>query len=101
MPGGTGLYNDLSFPGMGGFMQRHLILVFLCAAFFMVGCTKPPYRAPDKSLAQLNGDYTDCYSQASLTANTPPYPDNLFRTVTEQTDQCMKSRGYTGGCLFY
>jgi hypothetical protein len=81
-------------------MQRHLILATCCAILLMAGCTKPPYRAPDKSLAQLNGDYTDCYSQASLTANTPPYPDNAFRTVTDQTDQCMKARGYVSSCPF-
>jgi len=81
-------------------MQRHLILAGFIAILLMAGCTKPPYRATDKSLEQLNGDYTDCYSQASLTANTPPYPDNLSSAITAQTDQCMKARGYVGACPF-
>lgn len=81
-------------------MQRHLIIACCLAILAAAGCTKPPYTAPDKDLAQLNGDYTDCYSQASLVANTPPYPDNIPRTITEQTDACMKSRGYVSACPF-
>lgn len=85
---------------MGGLM-RYLPLAVLFSALIFASCTKPPYRAPDKSLAEMTGDYTDCYTQASLVANTPPYPDSSSRVIHEYTDQCMKSRGYSGGCIFY
>ncbi len=82
-------------------MRALPLAVLFAAAMVLAGCTQPPYRAADKSLAERNGDYTDCYTQAALTANTPPYPDSPTRLVSEQTDQCMKARGYTGDCLWY
>ncbi len=82
--------------------MRHLPLAVLFSVLLLAaGCTKPPYRAPDKSLADVANDYTDCYSHAALVANTPPYPENSSRVISEYTDQCMKSRGYSGVCPLY
>ncbi|MHC1710805.1 MAG: hypothetical protein AB9872_01440 [Solidesulfovibrio sp.] len=39
-------------------------------------------------------DYVDCYSQASLTANTPPFPASPLRVVDREADTCMTARGY-------
>jgi hypothetical protein len=60
------------------------------------GCTNPPYSSPGKELDAVNNDFTDCYTQASLKANTPPYPDSPLRVVDKETDACMQARGYKG-----
>jgi len=70
------------------------LLVLAAAAFLFAGCTKPPYYGPDKTESQVMADYTDCYSKASLEANTPPYPDDVKSATTDKTNECMTSRGY-------
>jgi hypothetical protein len=74
--------------------MRQVLLVALLALTVAAGCTSPPYTGPGKDLATLENDHTDCYSQAALTANTPPYPAYPLREVDRQCDTCMDGRGY-------
>jgi len=71
-----------------------LIRLLLPALILTAGCTSPPYSKPGQELAPIDADYTDCYTQASLTANTPPFPDAPLRVVDKEADACMKGRGY-------
>lgn len=74
--------------------MRHLIFLALLTALLSTACTRPPYSSQGKDLADVDADFTDCYTQASLTANTPPYPDSPLRAVDSKADDCMASRGY-------
>lgn len=74
--------------------MRRIPLLFLCLLTLAMGCTRPPYSSPGKDLATMEDDYTDCFSKASLSVNTPPFPDNAIRERGVQTDDCMRERGY-------
>ncbi|WP_029461172.1 hypothetical protein [Solidesulfovibrio alcoholivorans] len=75
-------------------MRRTVLLLALLVSL-AAGCTKPPYASPGKDLAVLEEDYTDCFTKASLTVNTPPFPDSPLAQADKDTDACMKERGYT------
>lgn len=74
--------------------MRQAFFLTLLALVLASGCTRPPYSNPGKDLSDVDNDYTDCYTLAALTANTPPYPDHPLRVVDQQADTCMTSRGY-------
>ena len=74
--------------------MRLASFILLSALVLTAGCTTPPYSKPGQELAATEADYTDCYSQASLTANTPPFPDAPLSVVRAETDACMTQRGY-------
>lgn len=74
--------------------MRSVIPTVLLVLALASGCTRPPYSDPGKDLAAVDADFTDCYSRASLTANTPPFPDSPLRAVDSEADACMKARGY-------
>lgn len=74
--------------------MRRIVPLLLLALALAAGCTRPPYSKPGQELAGIEDDYTDCYSLASLTANTPPYPASPLREVDNEADACMKARGY-------
>lgn len=76
--------------------MRQAVLLVLLALAVACGCTRPPYSSPNKDLTAVDKDFADCYSQAALTANTPPYPDSPISKVHEETDTCMTGRGYQG-----
>jgi hypothetical protein len=75
-------------------MMRSMFLLVLLALTVSAGCTRTPYSSPGKDLGAVDDDYTDCYSQAALTANTPPFPDSPLRVVDREADACMTGRGY-------
>lgn len=74
--------------------MRQAVLLVLLVLAVTCGCTRPPYSSPDKDLAAVENDFTDCYSRATLTANTPPYPDSPISVVHDETDTCMTGREY-------
>jgi len=74
--------------------MRALFPLFLLAVVLTIGCTRPPYSKPGQELSAIDNDFTDCYSQASLTANTPPFPESPLQTVDNESDACMIKRGY-------
>jgi len=74
--------------------MRRIFLLVLFALTLAAGCTRPPYSSPGKDLATVEDDYTDCFSKASLSVNTPPFPDGPIRERDTQTDACMKEKGY-------
>ncbi len=75
-------------------MRRILLLLALLVSL-AAGCTKPPYASPGKDLAAVEEDYTDCFTKASLSVNTPPFPGNPVAQSDKDADACMKERGYT------
>ncbi|WP_300156026.1 hypothetical protein [Solidesulfovibrio sp.] len=74
--------------------MRRTAFVALLLASVACGCTRPPYSSPGKDLAVMEEDYTDCFTKASLTVNTPPFPDSPLRQADKDTDACMLERGY-------
>ena len=74
--------------------MRRFIPLLLLALALAAGCTRPPYAKPGAELSAVEDDYTDCYSQASLAVNTPPFPDRPLSVVDSDADACMKERGY-------
>ena len=72
-----------------------IVLLLALLASLAAGCTKPPYASPGKDLAVVEEDYTDCFTKASLSVNTPPFPDSPVAQSDKDTDACMKERGYT------
>ncbi len=74
--------------------MRRIPLLILFVLTLAAGCTRPPYSSPGKDLAAVEDDYTDCFSKASLTVNTPPFPDRPIKERCVQTDACMQERGY-------
>ncbi|EHJ46924.1 hypothetical protein DFW101_0908 [Solidesulfovibrio carbinoliphilus subsp. oakridgensis] len=74
--------------------MRRILFLILCVLALASGCTRPPYSSPGKDLATVEDDYTDCFSKASLTVNTPPFPDSPLRERDTLTDDCMRERGY-------
>lgn len=74
--------------------MRRIFPLLLLAALAAAGCTRPPYTAPGKDLAEVNNDYTDCFTKASLTVNTPPFPDAPLAQADKDSDACMTERGY-------
>ncbi len=74
--------------------MRQLSLLILLSLFAAVGCTRPPYSSPGKELAAVEADYTDCFTEASLSVNTPPFPDSPLGEAASETDSCMRDRGY-------
>ncbi|MEA4857010.1 MAG: hypothetical protein AAGU21_00110 [Solidesulfovibrio sp.] len=81
-------------------MRRILPLLVLLVSV-AAGCTRPPYAAPGKDLTAVNEDYTDCFTEASLTVNTPPFPAAPLRQRDKETDACMVERGYTWQWLVF
>ena len=75
-------------------MTRAIFLLALLALVMASGCTRPPYSSPGKDLDAINNDYSDCYSRAALTANTPPYPEYPLSLVDHEATACMTDRGY-------
>jgi len=74
--------------------MRRIAFLALLSLVVAAGCTRAPYSSPSKDLDAVNMDYSDCYSQAALTANTPPFPDSPLRVVDREADTCMTARGY-------
>jgi len=74
--------------------MRGIFLLILLTLTVAAGCTRPPYSSPNKDLDAINNDYTDCYSHAALTTNTPPFPDHPLQVVDRDADACMTARGY-------
>jgi hypothetical protein len=74
--------------------MRRIVMLALLTLIMAAGCTRAPYSSPSKDVGTVDMDYTDCYSQAALTANTPPFPDSPLRVVDNEADTCMKARGY-------
>lgn len=74
--------------------MRRFVPLLLLALSLAAGCTRPPFAKPGAELSALEGDYTDCYSKASLLVNTPPFPDRPLSVVDSDADACMQERGY-------
>lgn len=74
--------------------MRSIVSVFLLALALAAGCTSPQYAKPNQDMAALEADFTDCYSDGALQANTPPYPDSPIAAGDKATDACMLTRGY-------
>ncbi|MFU2208957.1 hypothetical protein [Solidesulfovibrio sp. C21] len=76
--------------------MRSTILAFLVIFGLIAGCTRAPYSKPGVEQATVENDYSDCFSKASLEVNTPPFPDSPIGQRKQDTDACMKERGYQG-----
>jgi len=74
--------------------MRRIVSLLLLSLALAAGCTRPPYAKPGTELSAVEDDYTDCYSNASLAVNTPPFPDRPLTQVDRDADACMKERGY-------
>ena len=74
--------------------MRSIAPLLVLALALAAGCTATPYAKPNQDLAAVNAEFTDCYSDGALKANTPPYPDRPLAAVDDAADTCMKQRGY-------
>lgn len=81
--------------------MRRIVPLLLLALALATGCTRPPYAKPGVELSAVEEDYTDCYSNASLAVNTPPFPDRPLTQVDIDADACMKARGYVSKIRLY
>lgn len=74
--------------------MRRIVPLLLFLGVVAAGCTRPPYAAPGKDLTAVNEDYTDCFTKASLTVHTPPFPSSPVSQADKDTRACMEERGY-------